>query len=111
MTSNCFMHSLGAYLDNVHFHGDQLGFHLEGGIVSEPYPWKNRKEGQGDRLGWNCTVCPEYRHTLSWFMIACQHAIINCNPVVQLKEMENSGICWQEKLLEDSLALIGPTDD
>jgi len=22
------MHSLGAYLDNVHFHGDLLGFHL-----------------------------------------------------------------------------------
>ena len=56
---------------------------------------------------------PECRHTSDWFMIACLCAFIrntNHNPVVQLKEMENSGICWQEKLLEDSLALTGPKD-
>jgi len=55
------------------------------------------REGLGDRLGWKYTVRPECRHTSDWFMIACLCAFIgntNRNPVVQLKEMENSGICW-----------------
>ena len=61
-----------------------------GGVVSEPDPRKNWKEGLGDRLGWKCTVRPECRHTSDWFMIACLHAFIgntNHNPVVQLKEI------------------------
>jgi len=30
-------------------------------VVSEPDPWKNQKEGLGDRLGWKCTMRPECR--------------------------------------------------
>jgi len=33
-------------------------------VVSEPDPWKNRKEGLGDRLGWKCT-CAWNAGTLS----------------------------------------------
>ena len=55
-------------------------------LVLEPDPRKNRKEGLDNRLGWRCTVHPEYRHTSDWFMIACLRVFIgntNCNLLVQ----------------------------
>jgi len=55
-------------------------------LISEPDPWKNQKEGLGDRLGSKCTVRPECRHASNWFMIACLRTFIgntNHNPLVQ----------------------------
>ena len=45
-------------------------------LVSEPDPWKNQKEGLGDRLERKCTPHPECRYASDWFMIACLHAFI-----------------------------------
>ena len=74
-----------------------------------------RKSERGSgRLGWKCTVCPEWRRASDWFMIAFLCECIgntSRNPLVLFKEMKNSGICWWEKLLEhNTTAHIGLTD-
>ena len=51
-------------------------------VVLEPDPWKNWKEGLGDRPGWKCTMHSECSHVSDWFMVACLCAFINCNPLV-----------------------------
>ena len=61
-------------------------------LVSEPDPWKNRKDGLRDRLGQKCTMRPECRRASDWFVIACLCAFIgntNRNPLVQFKETKN----------------------
>ena len=64
-------------------------------VVSEPDPWKNRKEGLGDRPGQKCAVCPECRHASNWFMNKPQPASI-----VQEKLLEQLSPYWANGWLE-----------